>query len=95
MARKGCDLTVLMQGRTCQADELVLSSCHLDHRLGMFLRSRVIHITWLCSHFSKLTQMLQQTMKNRHLNMIAVGGSIGTGLFMCVCSFTAPRRTGS
>jgi len=26
--------------------------------------------------------MLQQTMKNRHLNMIAVGGSIGTGLFI-------------
>ncbi|KAK9893745.1 amino-acid permease inda1 [Cystobasidium minutum MCA 4210] len=26
--------------------------------------------------------MLQQQMKNRHLNMIAVGGSIGTGLFI-------------
>lgn len=28
--------------------------------------------------------MLQQTMKNRHLQMIAVGGSIGTGLFIGV-----------
>jgi amino acid transporter len=26
--------------------------------------------------------MLQQQMKNRHLQMIAVGGSIGTGLFI-------------
>jgi amino acid transporter len=36
--------------------------------------------------------MLQQQMKTRHLNMIAVGGSIGTGLF--IGSGSALRRGG-
>lgn len=36
--------------------------------------------------------MLQQQMKNRHLQMIAVGGSIGTGLF--IGSGGALRRGG-
>ncbi|MGX9110122.1 hypothetical protein ACWWD0_06475, partial [Pseudomonas aeruginosa] len=37
-------------------------------------------------------QQLRRVLKPRHLNMIAIGGSIGTGLFVASGATVAKRR---